>query len=137
TEDIEQTIAVNLTGLVLLTHRVLPGMIKQKRGHIIHVASDLGRRPLANMAVYTATKHAVIGFSQSLARELMPHRIRSSIVSPGLIDSTFGGRSKGGVPADKALSCEDVAQLVHFVAMSPEHILVDELSFRSTGQDGL
>lgn len=134
-ETIEQTIATNLTGLVLLTHRVLPAMIKRKSGLIIHIASDLGQRPLANMAVYSATKHAVVGFSQSLARELRSHNVRSTVVLPGLIDSYFGGRSPGEVPQDASLTPEDVARAVVYIAESPDEVLIDEYSFRSRGQD--
>jgi hypothetical protein len=132
---IEQTIAVNFTGLVRLTHAVLPSMIRRKSGLLIHVASDLGRRRLANMAVYTATKHAVVGFSQALARELRPFGIRSTVVLPGLIDSHFGGRNPGDVDPEQALTPEDVARAIIHIAGSPDSILIDEVSLRSRGQE--
>lgn len=133
--DIRQTIDTNFTGLVLLTHHVVPRMIERRTGHLIHIASDLGHRPLANMAVYAATKHAVVGFSQSLARELRPFGIRSSVLLPGLIDSHFGGRNPGDVSQDVALTCEQVAHAVLYVASAPESLLIEELSLRSRGQD--
>jgi short-subunit dehydrogenase len=134
-EAIEDTIATNFTALVLLTHAVAAEMVERRRGHLVHVASDLGRRPLANMAVYTATKHAVVGFSQSLARELRTHGVKSTVVNPGIIDTAFGGNVEGSRAGPGALASAELAALIVDAVAMPPHLLVDELSVHALGQD--
>lgn len=133
--EIQRMIDTNFTGLVLLTHAVVKSMVPRKTGTLIHVASDLARRPLANMAVYAATKHALAGFSQSLARELRTHNVKSVLVNPGLIDTAFHGGSEGDLRGDGALSAKEVAETILFVANSPARVLLDEVSVHKMGQD--
>lgn len=134
-DEIRRMIDTNFTGLVLLTHAVVETMLPRRQGTLIHVASDLARRPLANMAVYTATKHAVAGFSQSLSRELRTHNIKSTLVNPGLIDTDFHGGGEGDMAGDGALSAREVADLILYVANRPDRVLVDEVSLHKMGQD--
>lgn len=128
-------IDVNLTSLVQLTRLVIPGMKQKGGGTIIHIASDLGRRPLANMALYAAVKHAVVGFSQSLARELKKDNIRSLVMTPGLIDTNFGGRSEGDIKPPNALDPDDVADVAVFMANRPDYVILDEVSIHPRNQD--
>lgn len=133
--EIAQMIATNFTGLVQLTHAVVASMLPRRQGILIHVASDLARRPLGNMAVYTATKHALAGFSQSLARELRTEGIKSILVNPGLIDTAFHGGSEGDLAGDGALAAREVADAIFYVANTPGRVLIDELSLHKMGQD--
>ncbi|MGH2997652.1 MAG: SDR family oxidoreductase, partial [Gaiellaceae bacterium] len=64
--EIRATVDVNLTGTMLCTLAVLPDMLAARRGLIVNVGSDLGRRFNPGMAVYTATKFGLLGFSGSL-----------------------------------------------------------------------
>lgn len=124
-------VQVNFTAVVQITHAVLPRLLAQGRGHIVHIGSDLARRPLANMAVYTATKHALAGFSHSLLRETKDSGVRVSLVNPGIIDTDFGG---GGEPLEGtrgdnwSLRPAQLAALVMQVIEQPGWQLVDEIS---------
>ncbi|MBI3950919.1 MAG: SDR family oxidoreductase [Acidobacteria bacterium] len=134
-EEILETLELNLVGLVMVTRAVVEEMIERRRGQLIHIASDLGRKPLAKMAVYTATKHGVVGFSQSLARELKEYGIKSMVLTPGIIDTYFAGRKEGDLAGPGALTPEAVAEAVLFVASQPPHVLIDELSVHPIGQE--
>lgn len=85
-DKIDQIVRVNITGLISLTRIVLPGMIERKTGHILNVASVAGLVPVPYNAVYSATKHAVVGFSRSLRLEIKDHGVGVSVVSPGFVD---------------------------------------------------
>jgi short-subunit dehydrogenase len=126
---------VNIGAVVQITHAVLPRLVQQKSGHLIHIGSDLARRPLANMAVYVASKHALAGFAHSLLREVKGQGIKVSLVNPGIIDTDFGGRAEGSGEESWSLRPAQLAQLVWQVATQPGSMVVDELTVHPLGQD--
>ena len=131
-------VQVNFTAVVQLCHAVVPRLIAQKRGHIVNIGSDLGRRPLANMAVYAATKHALAGLSHSLLRELKAHGIKVSLVNPGIIDTDFGAKNgeslEGTRGADWSLRPAQLATLIVQTIEQPGSMVVDEISVHPLGQ---
>lgn len=135
TKENDFVLDINFNSLVYITHQVLPDMKTAGKGSILNIASDLARRPLANMTLYTAVKHAVAGFSQSLARELKGDNIRVMMLAPGLIDTGFGGRNPGDIKPPVALNPDDVADVCLFMMTRPEYVILDEVSIHPTGQD--
>lgn len=89
TEDIEQMFSVNVLGLMACTKEVLPSMKKRNAGHIINIASQAGKFATPKSSVYAATKHAVLGFTNSLRMELKRTNISVSAVNPGPIQTNF------------------------------------------------
>jgi 3-oxoacyl-[acyl-carrier protein] reductase len=135
TQENDLIMDVNLNSLVYLTHLVIPDMKAGGSGSIINIASDLGRRPLANMALYSAAKFGVVGFSQSLTRELKQHNIRVMVMTPGLIDTHFGGRNPGDIKPPVALDPDDMAEVVVFMLTRPDYVIMDEVSIHPRDQD--
>ncbi len=133
-DALRAVIDVNLSAPMLLCRAVLPGMIDRRRGHIVNIASDLARRPLANMAAYVASKHGLAGFSHSLLREARPHGVRVSLVNPGIIDTGFGGAEPGSRDPAGALSPGSLANLVLQMVEQPWPVVVDEISVHPLGQ---
>ncbi|WP_408006664.1 SDR family NAD(P)-dependent oxidoreductase [Pseudalkalibacillus sp. A8] len=88
-EDIEGMFNTNVLGLMACTKAVLPGMIERKRGHIINIASQAGKLATVKGSVYAATKHAVLGFSNSLRMEVKDFGIQVTTVNPGPIQTNF------------------------------------------------
>lgn len=84
--DIERLIGVNVVGLALLTRLVVPSMIRRGEGHIVNIASMAGLMPVPHNAVYSCSKHAVVGLSRSLRLELAEHGIGVSVVCPGFVE---------------------------------------------------
>ncbi|WP_197276316.1 SDR family oxidoreductase [Bacillus sp. JCM 19034] len=84
---------VNVIGLMALTKLIVPHMIKKNGGHIINIASQAGKLATPKASVYSASKHAVIGFTNSLRMELEPHHILVSAVNPGPIQTDFFTRA--------------------------------------------
>jgi len=90
--SIEQAQAIfdtNFMGIVRMTRAVVPHMRHQRQGRIINIGSVLGFLPMPYMALYSATKHAVAGYSEALDHELRTMGIRVSVVEPAYINTPF------------------------------------------------
>ena len=84
-DDIRQTIGLNLEGTLLLTHLVLPGMLERRRGHVVNMSSVAGKAAVPWNTVYSATKHALVGFSLGLRAELKGTGVGVSVICPGYV----------------------------------------------------
>jgi short-subunit dehydrogenase len=84
-EGIERVVRVNELGVMFATKAFLPMMLARRRGHVVNVASLAGRFAVPGSSVYSATKHAVVAFSEALYYELGPHGILVTSVNPGLV----------------------------------------------------
>jgi short-subunit dehydrogenase len=83
----------NVFGLAAMMRRVLPGMRERRRGHIVNVSSIAGMIGNPGSGYYCATKFAVEGLSQALAKEVAPLGIRVTLIEPGPFRTDFQGRS--------------------------------------------
>jgi short-subunit dehydrogenase len=126
---------VNLAATVQICHAVLPKLLAQGHGHLVNIGSDLARRPLANMAVYAASKHGLAGFSHSLLREVKGAGIKVSLINPGIIDTDFGGASEGSRDPSSSLQPAQLAALIMQVIEQPGATLIDELTVHPLGQE--
>lgn len=88
-DEIKGMFDVNVLGLMACTKEVLPSMLGQNRGHIINIASQAGKLATPKSSAYSATKHAVLGFTNSLRMELVNTNISVSAVNPGPIETNF------------------------------------------------
>ncbi len=88
-DDMKGMFAVNVVGLMACTSMVLPVMRQQGSGHIINIASQAGKIATPKSSVYSATKHAVLGYTNSLRMELSSHRVFVTAVNPGPIETNF------------------------------------------------
>ncbi len=133
TNQIDETFAVNVRGLMLVTAAFLPGMLEREIGHIVNVASLAGRNGFVGGTVYAASKHAVMGFSKSLMLEVRDKNIRVVAICPGTVETPFF--EKAGIDlqnTDKVLQPEDVAATVVAALELPQRALVSELDIRPT-----
>lgn len=88
-EDVKGMFNVNVIGLIACTSMVLPVMSKQRSGHIINIASQAGKIATPKSSIYSATKHAVIGYTNSIRMELSDLDIHVTAVNPGPIETNF------------------------------------------------
>ncbi len=134
-EHLDYVWDANVKGLVMCSKHVAKEMVKQKSGKVINLSSIAGKEGSLYHIAYVSSKHAVIGITKCMARELIPYGITVNAVCPGLIDTDmlqnfFKEYSKlTGTSADEELSKmieatprgrmgepQDVAELVGFLA---------------------
>lgn len=131
-EDWDGMMSANLRGTFLFTKFVLPAMIKQKDGIIINIASIAGKTGFERGTGYAASKHGVMGFTDSLWREVRQHNIRVCAICPGSVDTHFFGRDTGEKEQEHMMRAEDVAEAVCYVARQPDRLFVKEIELRIT-----
>lgn len=141
-EDWDDMVAVNIRGLLHVTHRVLPGMLARGRGQIVNIGSVAGRASGPTNAVYAATKAFVLQFSKGLKSDLIGTPVRVAYVAPGAAETEFSLVRWQGDSARAAkmyegyapLTAEDVAEAVMFCAAMPGHVDVTELELMPHAQ---
>ncbi|SMQ82662.1 hypothetical protein SAMN05444673_4966 [Bacillus sp. OV166] len=88
-DEIKGMFEVNVVGLMACTSMVLPKMRERRFGHIINIASQAGKIATPKSSVYSATKHAVLGYTNSLRMELSDYNVQVTSVNPGPIATDF------------------------------------------------
>lgn len=131
-EQFAELIETNLRAIFYACRFVLPSMIERNRGHIINIASIAGKVGSANRAVYSASKFAVIGFTESVAEEVRQYGIRVAMVCPGSTDTAFSPESKGGKARERMLRPEDVAHAVRMIVSQEPNSFISEIVLRPT-----
>jgi len=123
-EDWQLVLQINLTGAFQTTQQVLPGMMRERWGRIINVASVVGQMGNAGQANYVTSKAGIIGLTKSLAQELASRSITANAVAPGFIETDMTAklsqevrdRMMATVPLKRFGQPEDVANAVNFLA---------------------
>ena len=83
--DWDRIMAVNLRGVLVVTQRVLPAMLRRQQGRIINIASVVGLEAVPLIAAYCASKFGVIALTQSLAKEVASQNVTVNAVCPGIV----------------------------------------------------
>ena len=141
-DDWDAMIDGNVKGLMYVTKAVLPQMVSAKRGQIINLGSISGREVYPNGSVYCSSKFAVDAFTNGLRIDLNPVGIRVGAIHPGLVETEFSNvRFKGDqeraakvYQGIEALTPEDVADAILYMANAPEKVTIADLVILPTRQ---
>lgn len=142
-DDWETMVATNITGLMRMTHALLPGMVERDRGHIVNVSSTAARYPYPGGNVYGASKAFVTQLSANLKADLVGTGVRVTDLEPGLVGGSEFSRIRFGGDAERAnavyagttpLSPEDIAEAVSWVVNLPRHVNINRLEMMPTCQ---
>ncbi|HET6463739.1 MAG TPA: SDR family NAD(P)-dependent oxidoreductase [Candidatus Krumholzibacteria bacterium] len=141
-DDWDAMIDTNLKGLLNVTREVLPHMVARNAGHVINIGSVAGWIPYPRGNVYSATKFAVRGLTDSINIDMFGTNVRVCSVDPGAAETEFSlvrfhgdeERAKKVYDGFKALTAEDVANAVLYVATAPEHVNITKLVIMPTAQ---
>lgn len=125
---LERTMDLNLFGPYHLTRSILPGMLANKKGHIINMCSIASLISYANGGAYTISKFALLGFTKALREEMKPYGIKVTSIMPG---ATWSASWEGATfPHDRLMPPEDVAEaVVSCTRMGPSSV-VEEIVIR-------
>ncbi len=142
-DEWNRMIDVNIKGVLYGIAAVLPYMKRQKSGHIINVSSVAGHKVTRDGAVYAATKHAVRALSEGLRQEVKPYNIRTTVISPGAVDTELPDSITEPDVAERihkfykelAIPANSFARAVAFAISQPEDVDMNEILFRPTRQE--
>ena len=125
---LESMLEVNLFSAYHTTRAILPAMIRQQSGHIFSVCSIASLAAYPNGGAYSIAKHALLGFSKNLRRELQPQGIKVTAVLPGAVytDSWKGS----GVPESRIMEANDIAHIIFATTQLSPAAVVEELVIR-------
>jgi NADP-dependent 3-hydroxy acid dehydrogenase YdfG len=142
-DEWDRMIDVNIKGVLYGIAAALPVMQAQKSGHIINVSSVAGHKVRPGGTIYSATKSAVRVISEGLRQEVKPFNIRTTIISPGAVESELPesitdpdiGAAISKFYKETAISAESFANMIVFAMSQPEDVDVNEILFRPTRQE--
>jgi 3-hydroxy acid dehydrogenase/malonic semialdehyde reductase len=136
-------VATNVSGLMHMTHALLPGMVARDRGHIVNLSSTAGLYAYPGGHVYGASKAFVTQFSLNLRADLVGTGVRVCDLEPGLVGGTefsttrFGGdaaRAAAFYAGTTPLTAADIAEAVAWVIGLPAHVNINRLEMMPTCQ---
>ena len=141
-EALQSMLRVNVEGVFIVSRAVLPHMVARRSGSIVNLASWAGKTGNAFFAGYSASKFAVIGLTQSLAREMASHGIRVNAICPGIVVDTamrtaieaqqrqYGlpetAEREKSIPIGRVSVPEDVARVAAFLASDESSYMTGE-----------
>ena len=141
-EALQAMLRVNVEGVFIVSRAVLPHMMATRSGSVVNLASWAGKTGNANFAGYSASKFAVIGLTQALAREMTPHGIRVNAICPGIVVDTamrsaievqqrhYGlpdtAEREKSIPIGRVSVPDDVAQIAAFLASDEASYMTGE-----------
>jgi NAD(P)-dependent dehydrogenase (short-subunit alcohol dehydrogenase family) len=139
---LQSMLRVNVEGVFIVSRAVLPHMIARRSGSIVNLASWAGKTGNAYFAGYSASKFAVIGLTQALAREMAPHGIRVNAICPGIVVDTamrtaieaqqrqYGlpetSEREKSIPIGRVSVPQDVANIAAFLASDEASYMTGE-----------
>ncbi len=148
TEEWDRMIALNLQGLLYVTHAALPHLLEAARtagrgvSDVVNVSSVAGRRARSGAGVYNLSKFGVGAFSESLRQEVTARHLRVSVVEPGVVRTELldhvrpeireATRHLSGI---EMLQAEDIADAIAYVVTRPRRVAINELLVRPTEQE--
>ncbi|MFP3465367.1 SDR family NAD(P)-dependent oxidoreductase [Leifsonia sp. SIMBA_070] len=147
-DDWERMLAINVTGVLAVTHAALPHLVRAAadsgRGvaDVVTISSTAGRVARPGSSVYNLTKFGVNAFSEALRQELVPQRVRVGVIEPGTVDTELVTHNSDAVreaaerqvAAIEALQPSDIADAVAYMVTRPRRVAVNELLVRAAEQ---
>jgi NAD(P)-dependent dehydrogenase (short-subunit alcohol dehydrogenase family) len=139
TKHLDIQLGVNLRAVVIGTRQGLPMLREAGAEHgkalIVNTASVAGKSGQPWLSVYSATKAAVIGFSQATQKEVQGDGIQVTALAPGFVDTPMTEFVKGQVAAEAMIRPEDLAEAVRFLLRTSPACLVPEIVFLRPGEE--
>lgn len=141
-DDWDRMVDTNVKGLLYVTRAVAPLMVAREKGYIFNIGSIAGKAAYEGGNVYCATKAAVDSLTKSMRIDLLKHNIRVTQIAPGMAETEFSlvrfkgdkERAAGVYRGVKALTADDVADIIWYCASLPEHVCINDLVITPTQQ---
>lgn len=129
-EEWDQVMAVNARGPFLLCRESIPYLKQQEQTFIINITSVVGVKGYINQAIYSASKHAVMGMTKVLAKEVQRDGIRVHAICPGGVDTDMVGQARPDLDRSELMQPEEIADVVLFLVTRKGNAVIDEIHLR-------
>ncbi len=138
TKHVDMQLDVNLRAIVLF-YRECAAMLKAAGGEhrsalVVNMASIAGKSGQGWLSVYSATKFAVVGYTQAMNKELAGDGVKSVAFCPGFVDTDMTEFVKGQIEASEMIRPEDIAEAVRFLLRLSPNCVVPEIVFQRPGE---
>jgi NAD(P)-dependent dehydrogenase (short-subunit alcohol dehydrogenase family) len=138
TKFIDMQLSVNIRAIVLFYREAIP-LLKASaeqtgQSHVINLSSISGKSGQPWLSVYSATKAAVVGYTEAMSKELASAHIKSTALCPGFVDTDMAEFVKEQIPADQMIRPEDIAEGVRFVLRMSRGCTIPEIVFMRPGE---
>lgn len=131
--DFDTVMRVNAKAAFLCCQQALRMMIPKKSGYIINISSVVGIKGYPNQGAYTASKHAILGLTKSLAVEAQEHGIRVSAILPGGVHTQLVADARPDLDPQILLQPQDIAHTVLFLLSLSDRAAIDQIYIRRSG----
>jgi 3-oxoacyl-[acyl-carrier protein] reductase len=129
-EQWDSVMAVNVRGPFLLCREAIPYLTQQPQSLIVNISSVVGIKGYANQAAYSASKHALMGMSSALAKEVQEDGIRVHAICPGGVDTPMVRQARPDLDPAVLMKPEEIAELVLFLVTRQGNAVVDQIHVR-------
>jgi 3-oxoacyl-[acyl-carrier protein] reductase len=129
-EQWDHVMAVNARAPYLLCRDAIPYLRQQPRSFIVNITSVVGVKGYINQALYSASKHAVMGMSKALAKEVQKDGIRVHAICPGGVDTDLAGQARPDLDRSVLMKPEEVAEVVLFLVTRRGNAIIDQVDMR-------
>jgi 3-oxoacyl-[acyl-carrier protein] reductase len=130
TEQWDQVMAVNARGPFLCCREAIPYLRQQEQSFIVNIASVVGVKGYAHQSAYSASKHALMGMTKALAREVQADGIRVHAICPGGVDTAFVGQARPDLDPSLLMQPQEIADIVLFLVTRQGNAVIDEIDVR-------
>jgi short-subunit dehydrogenase len=138
TKFVDMQLDVNLRAIILFYRECVEMLeaagAEHGSAHVINLASIAGKSPQPWLSVYSATKAAVIAYTQAMNKELNGEGIKSTALCPGFVDTDMSDFVKQSVPAEEMIRPEDIAAAVTFLLGLSPATVIPEIIFQRPGE---
>ncbi|MGM0547123.1 MAG: SDR family oxidoreductase [Bacteroidota bacterium] len=131
-EEAKEMLDVNVYGTFLVTQTVVRYMATEKKGRVIMFPGSVGKYPMKNSSIYSASKFAITGFTKSLIEEHKRSGVKFTLMHLGGVDTPMWDSDTVDmrVQKDKMLTPEEVAKSVYYAANQPEGSVLNEITIQ-------
>lgn len=133
-EQFDRIMALNVRAPYLICQAALPLLRKSERATILNIASVVGHKGYPLQSAYAASKHALIGFSKSLANEVYEEGIRVHVISPGAVFTDMVRVSRPDLSEEGMILVSDIADAAEFLLTHRTNAVIDELQLHRAGK---
>ena len=149
-EEWERMVALNLTGLLYVSHAAMSHLLRaaeqepRRVADLVNVSSVAGRIARSGSAVYNATKFGVGAFSEGLRQEVAGRHLRVGLIEPGAVETELTSHNRPEIrdtiderfASIERLQADDIARAIVYMVTQPRHAAVNEILIRPTEQEG-